>query len=128
MKSFFQKNTLLSFIILLGSINLYFGAKYHFSEPIPRWKSILFFSDGEFYYSYVLAVFIYANFVDIALGGDFGNIEKEGDYFTKYTYGIAALEAPFFFVAHIYTKLFDKDNANGYTKPYLAAIFLAATF
>jgi hypothetical protein len=101
-----------------------------------HWKGIVE-ADAKGYYSYLPAVFIYKdlNF------GFFKEIEQEKYYDTnlyydyragfkdkvinKYYAGTALLQMPFFLVAHWLNTNYDAD---GYSKPYMVSITVAALF
>jgi len=117
-------------IITIVSSNLNWGGN--------NWKSIIE-ADAKGYYAYLPAVFIYndLNF------GFFDEIEKEkyydenlyydyrswynGKFINKYYAGTALAQLPFFFSAHIYTKLTVYES-DGFSKPYSVAVSVAAIF
>ena len=47
---------------------------------------------------------------------------------SKYTMGTAVLWLPFYVAADTYTRMFDKTNRNGFSKPYRIALCCAAIF
>lgn len=85
-------------------------------------------SDQEGYYIYLPALFIHG-FGDIECVNGCSTIDTPNGprLFTKYTYGIALLESPFFLGAHAVAKLTDFE-ANGRSRPYIWGIMLAAIF
>ncbi len=117
-------------VLLLVNANLNWGKDH--------WKGVLE-ADAKGYYTYLPAAFIYtdANF------SFFDEIEREkyynknwfyeyrsshnGHVINKYYIGTAIAEAPFFLLAHAYTLLTEGD-ADGYSKPYIMSVNLAALF
>jgi hypothetical protein len=104
--------------------------------------AFIFHGDALGYYAYLPSTFIYHNHKNIAeLPGDRninpyiitsfhgwreGNpITPKGYVINQYTYGVALMEAPFFFMAHAWEKLRGGD-ANGYSEAYMNMIKLAA--
>ena len=117
-------------IMILVTSNINWGG--------DRYKGVLE-SDAKGYYAYLPAVFIYhdLNFTF------FDHIEKEkyynenlfydyrafsnGAYISKYYAGTALAQLPFFLVAH-FVSLAGNADADGYSKPYMIAVNLAALF
>lgn len=84
-------------------------------------------SDQEGYYIYLPAVFIHGGFENVPFINGCGIYETENGprTFTKYTYGVALLESPFFLVAHAVAPLFGFER-DGRSLPYIWSILLAA--
>jgi len=84
-------------------------------------------SDQEGYYIYLPAVFIHGGFENVPFINGCGIYETENGprTFTKYTYGVALLESPFFLVAHAVAPLFGYER-DGRSLPYIWGIMLAA--
>ena len=84
-------------------------------------------SDQEGYYIYLPAVFINGGFENLPFINGCGIYETANGprTFTKYTYGVALLESPFFLVAHAAAPLFGFER-DGRSLPYIWAILLAA--
>ena len=84
-------------------------------------------SDQEGYYIYLPAVFIHGGFENVPFINGCGIYETENGprTFTKYTYGVALLESPFFLVAHAAAPLFGYER-DGRSLPYIWSIMLAA--
>ena len=92
--------------------------------------------DANGYYVYLPALFIYH---DLAHLGFVDNLPEQfdrkyflypgsqGGYMTKYTPGMAILEAPFFFVAHLAAPIFSSEQS-GYSPPYRLAIAISTLF
>ncbi len=115
-------------LILIGCANnINWGGQH--------WRSVLQ-ADAKGYYAYLPAVFIER---DLSFGfleesetiGSNPNLHydyrvaPEGHVVNKYWCGTALLEAPFFLIAHAAVKILG-GNADGYGKPYVMAIGLAA--
>lgn len=79
----------------------------------------ILWSDSEGYYMYLPAVFLYRGFEDIPVRSvyQFFRDPMTGRYFTKYPYGVALLELPFFLVGDLAASIlgFPRD---GYASPY----------
>ncbi len=93
-------------------------------------------SDGQGYYMYLPAFFIYhdpeMHFIDgldrvDAQDGTYYQTES-GAYVDKYTMGTALLQSPFFLIAHLATLVVDKDGANGFTALYQWFNIISAAF
>lgn len=86
-------------------------------------------SDQEGYYIYLPAVFINGGFDNLYCYNGCSFIQKEGkEYsFTKYTYGVALMQSPFFLVAHSLAEPLGFES-NGRTLPYVWSIMIAAIF
>ena len=78
---------------------------------------------------YLPAWFIYKNYKDIPVKteSEFSKLEN-GNYYIKYTFGVAIMQSPFFLGAHILNTTFDWYPADGYSKIYQKGIFFSAVF
>ncbi len=103
-----------------------------------------FFGDSMGYYMYLPTTFIYHNHkaldwlphdkgirkpifnIVAAMSKDAVRTPK-GYIINKYTYGVAALELPFFFIAHGYERLTGGD-ANGYSGTYIVLLQIGTLF
>lgn len=100
-----------------------------------KWKNVIY-SDAKGYYSYLPSLFIYH---DLHLGYDSAiNAKYYADhpsseyrtyahghgYITKYWYGVALLESPFFLAGHAAAKI-SGAPADGFSRPYAIAVNLA---
>ena len=100
-----------------------------------------FHGDAFGYYLYLPSTFIYQNlkapfsapadqFADY-IHGSFISIRgaqnKSGFYLNQYTYGVALMESPFFFIAHAIEKVQGKA-ANGYSDTYSYLIKMSGMF
>lgn len=84
-------------------------------------------SDAQWYYAYLPATFIYG-FEEHPTSLEhhtFAKYPGTNIVFTKYTCGVAIMEAPFFGLAHAVAKLTGRPTT-GYNGIYGAALFLAA--
>ena len=117
-------------IILLVVVNGWYG------KNLKRWAdNKIIDQDVVHYYAYFPATFIYHdwkfNFAQ-NLPSDFeGRIwllkTPDGKSVQKMTMGLSILWLPFETVAHLYAKV-SHFKADGYSKPYSVAIFIAALF
>lgn len=115
-------------LILIGCTNNINWGGHH-------WRSVLQ-ADAKGYYAYLPAVFIERDlsfdFLEKAetLGSNPNlhydyRVAPEGHVVNKYWCGTALLQAPFFLVAHTLLKI-SGGSADGYGKPYVMALCLAA--
>jgi len=127
------KHTLFSVLIAVG-LAAFLG--------LTRWQTLsedpLIMTDGQGYYAYLPAVFIYH---DLSLqfvwtiNETYYEIDKRAPYvnhtpdgvINKYFVGTSILQAPFFLLAHAYAKAFNHP-ADGYSKPYQISVGVAALF
>lgn len=103
-----------------------------------------FYGDAMGYYMYLPCVLIYQNLHEIdqlpketdyppSVTWQLSEHKKEGRYtpkgylLIKYTYGVAALESPFFLLAHLWEKL-TGGKATGYSAPYSLMLKIAGIF
>lgn len=84
-------------------------------------------SDQEGYYIYLPAVFVHGGFEDVPCGNGCTEVETPNGkrVFTKYTYGVALMESPFFLVAHAVAPIFGFTH-DGRSLPYIWAVMIAA--
>ncbi|MCI5056780.1 MAG: hypothetical protein MRY83_11770, partial [Flavobacteriales bacterium] len=96
-----------------------------------NWRTSLW-SDQAGYYSYNPATFIYDFEIDsfplkAAVNTGVGFRNKNGKFFTRYTYGVAFLQSPFFLAVHYYnkSKSLDTDGFSGnyHRIPILSGVF-----
>lgn len=120
--------------ILIG-ITILISALYVLREAR---NPIIIYGDAAGYYMYLPSVFIYHNplsFYELPKDRvresdvlwQMENIQlqgvrtEKGYVLNQYTYGVALMEAPFFFVAHGWALLSGSD-ANGFSPPYVLAL------
>ena len=128
MINIFSKIKPLLIIIIIGIISIIFSLRRSNESNIFKY-------DGASYYSYLPAFFIYHD-----LGFHFApKSEKEthrqaplestnkGTMVPKMTMGISILILPFFLITHIMSMLLGL-NADGYSFPYMLAVFVASLF
>lgn len=99
-----------------------------FNFNIKRQHAIIH-ADAEGYYMYLPAVFIYNGFeaLPVETTSQFPRMEDSGKVFTRYTYGVALLELPFFLGAHVLAVL-SGANADGYAPIYASGIMMSGVF
>lgn len=107
-------------------------------------KSGIFYGDALGYYSYLPATFLYGNLTHIQdmvsdtsidegiraginSWRDSYSTNASGNVIVQYTYGIAAMNAPFFLLGHAASHLSDQPS-NGFTWPYALSIKIAGLF
>lgn len=98
---------------------------FHQGSKIDR---ILWY-DQEGYYIYLPAVFIYGGFENVPClnGCGTANTVHGPRTFTKYTYGVALMESPFFLAAHAIAPILDYPR-DGRSLPYIWSLLCAAIF
>lgn len=91
------------------------------------------FSDKAGYQVYLPSAFLYQfdakqfpDSIEFKTGEGFTLNRESGKVFTKYPYGVALLQVPFFLSAHIWCLSQEPNNATGYSRPYHTATNLAA--
>ena len=104
-------------------------------------KSSIFYGDSLGYYAYLPAFFIHDNVAEIQKVAEVSSIDKyarqnivnweksyaindNGNVIIQYTYGVAAMHAPFFLVAHL-IDIVKGGAADGYNKTYIWGIRVA---
>lgn len=85
----------------------------------------MIWSDAEGYYLYLPALFINGGFEDLEVRTEvqFPMYEGTNKRFTKYTYGVALMELPFFLLAHLIASML--GQADGYSYPYIIGLQLS---
>lgn len=118
---FLRQNGLILLLSLLA---------WQFGHQKNRWPELLFGYDAEGYYMYLPAVFIAGGFDKYDPASPDGYFPKrlDGQYFTKYTCGVALLQAPFFFAAKTLHTLQHGNPGDGRGVIYGRAVLLAAAF
>jgi len=111
------------FLLFLVSIPV--TAYYHAGKKIDG----VIWSDQEGYYIYLPAVFIHGSFENLPFINGCSVIETDNGprTFTKYTYGVALMQSPFFLMAHQLSPFLNFPQ-DGRSSPYIWAIMLAAIF
>ncbi len=106
---------------------------------IDRWPTTLHYGDSNGYYLHVVSFFVNQDVGDYDRsitslkeinpnGADprtdeFGiRLTEKGRRYIKYTLGVAVMETPFFWLAHLYAKASPEYEANGWTTPYMLAV------
>jgi hypothetical protein len=121
----FQKAIVLFFTFLICTWFFYTHGRHAYT----------FYGDACGYYTYLPSAFLYHNFSAIDSLPKNKNIDrpvleyvrtvnegvqksKKGYFINQYTYGVAALELPFFAIAHCHALVSARYNANGYDTIY----------
>lgn len=108
----------------LAGLVLFFFSLFYYNQS----RKGVIWSDAEGYYLYLPAVFIYNGFEKVPIiSGQMQPYKDSKKVYTKYTCGVAIMEAPFFALAQATTFITDKDTG-GYTSINNLAIRLAAIF
>jgi hypothetical protein len=104
-------------------------AGYRAVELAGRFYRGLIWSDAEGYYLYLPALIVNDGFEDfeVRTKAQFKPFEGTNKTFTKYTCGVAIMQAPFFLSAHALT-LATGGKADGYSDYYIRALQLAGLF
>jgi hypothetical protein len=114
-------------VVLLGLISWQLALR--FPDGATHYRIT---SDAEGYYQYLPGIFIYDGFVDMPLNQPEGMVyvAHSGKYLSRYTYGVALCEAPFFLVAHLIASngWFKARNPNGFSNTYNDILFAATIF
>jgi hypothetical protein len=113
--------------ILLSGLSLY----RHRASEAQTFQSEIW-ADRAGYYVYLPAFFLYSmnteyfpEHLDSLTGNGFELHNADGKVFTKYTCGVALMQAPFFATAHV-ASLLSKQPADGFSLFYRKSINLAA--
>ena len=110
-----------------------------------RWKITPLLGDSNGYYMHVVSFFVnndvgdYDKTITTLLktskrtvdgrNDPYGiRLTDKGRRYIKYTLGVGVMETPFFFLGHLYAKLSDKYEANGWSLPYLLTVSLSTIF
>ena len=118
------------YLLFCGSLALtwYFHKEAtRFNDRTEMW------SDRAGYYIYLPATFYY-HFdarkmpadLDIQTGGGFSTDTVHNKIDTKYTYGVALMNAPFFFASALISRLTGYDSENGFSMLFMRMLSLAA--
>ncbi len=95
-------------------------------------KEKVIFEDVAIYYVYLPITIIYHDYTAVSIDRKENHLicthpTSIGKRAIKYSMGMAVLYSPFFFIAHIYTHLFNLD-ALGYSMPYQLALLFSSIF
>jgi hypothetical protein len=106
--------------------------QYHRDAPSFKSPGELW-SDRAGYYIYSPAVFFYGfdthkmpPDLDMATGGGFSIDTVKNKLDTKYTYGVALLQLPFFASAHLLSRILGQDDEDGFSFIYMRMMMLAS--
>lgn len=117
-------------------MGLFFSFNFHGKND--RLRTVIW-SDQEGYYVYLPAMFIYDGFARIPVKNCCRIKKTTGEVDTKYTYGVAVFELPFFLGAHAIAKsTYDEGHSeechhanfkpNGFSHVYAYGIMIGAVF
>lgn len=127
------KKKLLVIAGLLTILMLFMAFNRHSKTGMYFYRSQIF-ADKAGYYVYLPATFIYSfeikafpDSVDIKTGNGFSLDKKRGKLITKYSYGVALLQTPFFLAAHFLSKPLGYES-NGFSMIYHYSIDVASVF
>ena len=122
----------LAWFVGLFILVLSFNQYWHNDKPY-NYQSVLW-ADNAGYNVYLPATFIYGfdarqfpDSMDVETGNGFQLNIETGVVHTKYSYGTALLQAPFFLGAHAYSK-FTGIEADGYGPAYHVSVDIAGAF
>ncbi len=118
---------------ILFGIMVFLALNRHSKTSVFSYKSPVY-GDKAGYYVYLPATFIYhfkasafPDSVDLKTGNGFLLDRKSNKIRTKYNYGVALLQTPFFLTAHILAKPLGFKN-NGFSLIYTWAVDVSAAF
>lgn len=123
--------------VLLAAAVLLVAVSNNINWGRDHWRTVLQ-ADAKGYYAYLPAVFIHSdlNFGFLEEAEAHGSnpnlhydyrVNTPGGAINKYWCGTAVMQAPFFLVASGWAKL-TADGSDGYGKPYVVALCMAAIF
>lgn len=116
------------FFIIVSLILLFLSLNIHSKKPTANYRCEIH-ADKAGYYVYLPAFFLYdfntekfPKNIDRTIGDGFDFRKKnpvthKNVVFTKYSCGVAIMDAPFFLVTHLYCKLLNLDSS-GFSIPY----------
>jgi len=114
--------------VVLALLTLFLSSNFH-HDGQSGWKKFekQIFSDKEGYLMYLPATLIYHGFDNypVRTPQQFYKYKDTDKYFTKYTYGVALLNTPFFLVANLFAD--DYETSAG-QKVYGMGVIAAAIF
>lgn len=121
------------FIALLFGLLLFLTFNRHSKSTYKDYHSVIW-GDKAGYYVYLPALFIH-NFsagsfpdsIEFKTGQGFSLDVQSGKVFTKYTYGLALLQSPFFLLAHLFSPLLNQPE-DGFSPVYHWSIMVASVF
>ena len=129
-KSINKKKGGASIIVWVFLALIFYNGNWHLRNYAPeklKKENIRYWSDAEGYYLYLPAI-VNGSFENLPVKTTGKWIKPEGYTFTKYTYGVALLEAPFFIVTHLIVKISAPELADGFTWPYQVMANIIAFF
>jgi len=128
-----KKKQLLVFFTCFYIVCCFLSFNRHSKAAVFNYHSEIF-SDKSGYYIYLPALFIYdfkaerlPTHIDIKTGKGFSIDTVNHKIFTKYTYGVALMESPFFIVTHLLAKKLGYPD-DGFSLIYDKMIDIAGVF
>lgn len=120
-------------IFFLGLISLFLTFNLHSKAKYNSYHHVLW-ADGAGYYSYLPATFIYhfdknavPDSLNVISGNGFNPPSEGTTIHTKYTYGVALLELPFFIIAYT-NATFSGTPFSGFEPEFHWSIMVAGVF
>ncbi|HTB31376.1 MAG TPA: hypothetical protein VK808_05075 [Bacteroidia bacterium] len=128
-----NRKPLIIFFVCFYAMFCFLSLNRHSKATVFDYHSEIF-SDKSGYYVYLPALFIYDFKADklppqiaVKTGKGFSIDSSKNKIFTKYTYGVALMQSPFFLVAHLLAKPLGYEN-NGFSLIYDRMIDFAGVF
>ena len=121
--------TLFFSLIFIGLLQS--SLNFHTSSDTPPWRQTIFADAGGYYH--FLPTTFYAHFNPDSIAKDAekksgkGFTVSQGKIISKYPYGVALLQLPFFGAAHIYASATNQAT-DGYSSPYFRMISWSGSF
>ncbi len=117
--------------VLLFGLLLFLAFNKHSKSKTYSYQSVIW-ADRAGYNVYLPAAFNYGfdarlfpDSIDVKTGSGFSLNRTTGQVRTKYSYGVALLQTPFYLGAQLLAPIFNMDQS-GYSPIYFAALYVAA--
>jgi hypothetical protein len=121
------------FLFLLFGVCGFLTLNMHSKSKFNNYHSVNW-ADAAGYYVYLPATFIYnydakqfPDSIESTTGGGFHLDLQNGKVLTRYNYGVALLQMPFFMTAHLVAPLFGYER-DGYNPVYYRSVLFAGIF
>ena len=114
------------YYLLLAALSYWLGSSLVGYDHHAKYNT----SDGEGYYMYLPAFFIYGSFENYPTHtpAEYKFYPNTNKIATRFTYGVALMEAPFFFAAQISRKIQGLPTDDGYANDISVALLFAGCF
>ena len=114
------------YYLLLAALSYWLGSSLIGNNHQGKYNT----SDGEGYYMYLPALFIYGGFENYPTRtpAEYKFYPNTNKIATRFTYGVALMEAPFFFAAQLSRKIQGLPTDDGYANDISVALLLAGCF